>query len=74
MNRAGWFALLCADDTERWRTRYPWLDHLFTGEDEYVNIVILTHPLLRFKAREPIDEAVGELFRYRGEDDTVGAR
>jgi hypothetical protein len=69
----GWFALLCADDTERRRTRCPWLDHLLTGEDEYVKSVMLTHPLLRFQAREPIDEAVGTLFRYRGEDHTVGA-
>jgi hypothetical protein len=73
MNHAGWFALLCADDIERRRTCCPWLDHLLTGEDEYVNIVMLTHPLLRFKAREPIDEAVGKLFRYRGEDHTVDA-
>ena len=53
--------------------RCPWLDRLLTGKDEYVNIVTLTHPLLRFKAREPIDEAVGNPFRYRGEDHTVGA-
>jgi len=55
-------------------TQCPWLDHLLTGEDEYVKMVMLPHRLLRLKAREPIDEAVGELFRYRGEDDTVGAR
>jgi hypothetical protein len=46
---------------------------LLTGEDEYVNIVTLTHPLLSFQAREPIDEAVSKLFRDRGEDYTVAA-
>jgi hypothetical protein len=34
---------------------------------------MLTQPLLSFKAREPIDEAVGKLFRDRGEDYTVAA-
>jgi hypothetical protein len=47
---------------------------LLTGEDEYVKIVMVTHPLLRLIAREPIDETVGKLFRYRGEDHIVGAR
>ena len=49
------------------------LNRLLAGEDEYVKIVMLTRSLLRFKAGEPIDEAVGTLFRYRGEDHTVGA-
>ena len=40
MKNAGWFALLCAGDIERRRTRCPWLDHLLTVEDEYVKIVM----------------------------------
>jgi hypothetical protein len=41
------------------------LDHLLTGEEEYVKregIVLLSYPFFRFQAREPIDEAVGKLF------------
>ncbi len=52
-------------DTQQRRTRCPWLEHLLTGEDEYVKSehrITLTHPVLCFKAREPIDEAVGNLF------------
>jgi hypothetical protein len=49
------------------------LDRLLTGEDEYVNIVVPTDHLLRVKAREPIDEAVGKLFRYCGEDHGVAS-
>ena len=54
-----------------------WLDHLLTGEEEYMEregIVLLSYPFFRFQAREPIDEAVGKLFRYRREDHAVGAR
>lgn len=53
------------------------LDHLLTGEKEYMKregIVLLSYPFFRFQAREPIDEAVGKLFRYRCEDHAVGAR
>jgi hypothetical protein len=53
------------------------LDYLLTGKDKYVKgegIVLLTHPLLRFQASEPIDEAIGKRFRYRSEDHAVGAR
>ena len=38
------------------------LDRLLTGKDKYVNMVRLIRPLLRFEAREPLDEAVGKLF------------
>ena len=38
------------------------LDRLLAGKDEYVNMVRLIRPLLRFETREPLDEAVGKLF------------
>jgi hypothetical protein len=34
---------------------------------------MLAHPLFRFQAGEPIDEALGKRLRYRGEDHTVDA-
>src|SRR5207244_4030885 len=47
------------------------LDCLLTGEDELVDIVKPTDPRRCVKAREPIDKAVGKLFRYCGEDHGV---
>ena len=70
------FALLGADATERQWHSCPWLEGLLTGEDKDVkrkDIVMLTHPLLRFQAGESFDEAIGKRLRYRGEDHTVGA-
>jgi hypothetical protein len=53
------------------------LDCLLARKDKYMKreiiIAILTHLLLRFQLREPLDEAIGKRFRYRGEDHTVGA-
>ena len=43
----------------------PQLNHLLTGDDEYVkreDMVRLAYVLLRLNAREPVDEALGNLF------------
>jgi len=53
------------------------LDYLLAGEDEYVKrerIPMLMEPVLFSKAREPVNEALGCLFRNCGKNRTVGAR
>jgi len=53
------------------------LDYLLAGEDEYVKrerIPMLMEPVLFSKAREPVNEALGCLFRNCCKNHTVGAR